>query len=165
MSLQVGNGLVRITGNEHHHVLGILCESFSQSIDSIGDGFQRLPIDHGSAFTVIRQQSSCPNVNTDGEETLVNDAVHLSDGVSDLLVGSEKGSEDHASILLPCFVGSHDSALDEEYASVFGVEVMGGHSSISHDGILTETLLDIDGVIDDGEARASVVAESHGRDG
>ena len=75
----------------------------------MGNRFQRLPIDHGSAFTVIRQQSSCPNVNADGEEALVDDAVPLSDGVSHLLAGSEKSSEDHASILLPCLVGSHDS--------------------------------------------------------
>ena len=126
MSLQIGDCLVRITGNEHHHVLRILRESFSQSIDSMGNGFQRLVIDHGSAFTVIRQQSSCPNVNADGEEALVDDVIHLPNGVSHLLVGSEKGSEDHASILLPCLVGSHDSALDEESAIVLVVEVMRG---------------------------------------
>ena len=131
----------------------------------MGNGFQRLVIHHGSTFTVIRQQSSCPNVNADGEEALVDDAVPLSDGVSHLLAGSEKGSEDHASILLPCFVGSHDSALDEEFAIVFGVEVMGGHSSIPHDGILVETVLDVDSVVDDGEANTSVVTESHGSDG
>ena len=165
MSLQIGDCLVRITGNEHHHVLRILRESFSQSIDSMGNGFQRLVIDHGSAFTVIRQQPSCPNVNADGEETLMDDAVHLSDGVSYLLVGSEKGSEDHASILLPCFVGSHDPAIDKESAIVFGVEVMGGHSSISHDGIFTETVLDVDSVVDNGKTGTSVVADSNGCDG
>ena len=165
MSLQVDNRPVRIAGNEHHHVLGILCESFSQSIDSVGNSFQHFPVDHGHTFTVIRQQSSCPNVNTDGEEALMDDAVYLSDGVSHLLVGSEKGSENHASILLPCFVGSHDSALDEEFAIVFGVEVMGGHSSISHDGIFTETVLDVDSVVDDGKAGTSVVTDSHGSGG
>ena len=126
MLLQIGDRPVRITGDEHHHVLGLVRESFAKSINSTGNGFQRLVIDHGSAFTVIRQQSSCPNVNADGEEALVDDAVHLSDGVSHLLVGSEKGSEDHASILLPCLVGSHDSALDEEPAIVLVVEVIGG---------------------------------------
>ena len=164
VSLQVGNGLVRITGNEHHHILGLVRESFSQSLDAMGNGFQLLVIHHGSAFTVIRQQSSCPNVNADGEEALVDDAIHLPNGVSHLLAGSEEGSEDHTSILLPCLVGSHDSALDEESAIVFGVEVMGGHSSIPHDGILTETVLDVDSVICDGEARASAVTDSHGRD-
>ena len=162
MSLQVGNRPVRVTGDKHHHVLGILCEPFSQSIDSIGNGFQRLVIDHGSAFTVIRQQSSCPNVNTDGEEALVDDAVHLSDGVSHLLVGSEKGSENHASILLPCLVGSHDPAIDKEFAIVLVVDVMGGHSSISHDRILVEAVFDVDSVVDNGEAGTSVVTESHG---
>ena len=165
MSLQIGDCLVRITGNEHHHVLRILRESSTKSIDSNGDGFQRLVIDHGHTLTVIRQQPSCPNVNTDGEEALMDDAVYLSDGVSHLLVGSEKGSENHASILLPCLVRSHDSALDEEFAIVFGVEVMGGHSSISHDGIFTETFLDVDSVVDDGKATTSVVTESHGCDG
>ena len=165
VSLQVGNGLVRITGNEHHHILGLVRESFSQSLDAMGNGFQRLVIHHGSAFTVIRQQSSCPNVNADGEEALVDDAVPLSDGVSHLLAGSEKGSEDHASILLPCLVRCHDPAIDKEFAIVFGVEVMGGHSSISHDGIFTETVLDVDSVVDDGEANTSVVTESHGSDG
>ena len=126
MSLQIGDRLVRITGNEHHHVLGLVRESSTKSIDSMGNRFQRFVIDHGSAFTVIRQQSSCPNVNADGEEALVDDAVHLPDGVSYLLVGSEKGSEDHASILLPCLVGSHDSALDEESAIVLVVDVIGG---------------------------------------
>ena len=104
-------------------------------------------------------------MNADGEEALVDDAIHLSDGVSDLLVGSEKGSEDHASILLPCLVGSHDPAIDKEFAIVFGVEVMGGHSSISHDGIFTETGLDVDSVVDEGEANTRVVTESHGSDG
>ena len=122
MSLQIGDRPVRIAGNEHHHVLGLLRESSAKSIDSIGNGFQRFPIDHGGAFTVIRQQSSCANVNADGEETLVDDAIPLSDGVSHLLAGSEEGSEDHASILLPCFVGRHDSALDEESAIVFVVD-------------------------------------------
>ena len=164
MLLQIGDRPVRITGDEHHHVLGLVRESFAKSINSTGNGFQRLVIDHGSAFTVIRQQSSCPNVNADGEEALVDDAIHLPNGVSHLLAGSEKGSEDHASILLPCLVCRHDSALDEESAIVFGVEVMGGHSSIPHDGILTETVLDVDSVICDGEAGASVVADSHGRD-
>ena len=165
MSLQIGDCLVRITGNEHHHVLGILCEPFSQSIDSIGNGFQRLVIDHGSAFTVIRQQSSCANVNADGEEALMDDAVHLPDGVSYLLVGSEKGSENHASILLPCLVGSHDPAIDEEFAIVFVVYKARSKSSISHDGIFTETVLDVDSVVDDGKATTSVVTESHGCDG
>ena len=162
MFLQIGDRLVRITGNEHHHVLGILCESFSQSIDSVGNSFQHFPVDHGHTFTVIRQQSSCPNVNADGEEALVDDAVPLSDGVSHLLVGSEKGSEDHASILLPCLVGSHDSTLDEESAIVFVVDEVGIESSIPHDGILVETVLDVDGVVDNGKARTSVVADSHG---
>ena len=162
MPLQISDCLVRIARNEHHHVLWLICESFAKSIDSIWNSFQRPPIDHGSAFTVIRQQSSCPNVNTDGEEALVDDAVHLSDGVSHLLVGSEKGSENHASILLPCLVGSHDSALDEEFAIVLVVDVMGGHSSISHDRILVEAVFDVDSVVDNGEAGTSVVTESHG---
>ena len=165
MPLQIGDCLVRITGNEHHHVLRLLRESSTKSIDSVGNSFQRLVIDHGHTLTVIRQQPSCPNVNADGEEALVDDAIHLSDGVSDLLVGSEKGSEDHASILLPCLIGSHDSAIDKEFAIVFGVEVMGGHSSISHDGIFTETVLDVDSVVDDGKAGTSVVTDSHGCDG
>ena len=165
MSLQIGDRFVRITGNEYHHVIGLVRESSTKSIDSVGDSFQRLPIDHGHTFTVIRQQSSCPNVNTDGEEALVDDAIHLSDGVSDLLVGSEKGSEDHASILLPCLIGSHDSAIDKEFAIVFGVEVMGGHSSISHDGIFTETVLDVDSVVDNGKTGTSVVADSNGGGG
>ena len=165
MSLQVDNRPVRIAGNEHHHVLGILCESFSQSIDSVGNSFQHFPVDHGHTLTVIRQQSSCPNVNADGEEALVDDAIHLSDGVLYLLVGSEKGSEDHASILLPCLVRCHDPAIDKEFAIVFVVDVMRGHSSISHDGIFTETVLDVDSVVDDGEANTSVVTESHGSDG
>ena len=126
MSLQIGDCLVRITGNEHHHVLRILRESSTKSIDSMGNGFQRLVIDHGSAFTVIRQQPSCPNVNADGEEALMDDAVYLSNGVSHLLVGSEKGSENHASILLPCFVRCHDPAIDKEYAIVFVVDVIRG---------------------------------------
>ena len=95
----------------------------------------------------------------------MNDAVHLSDGVSDLLVGSEKGSEDHASILLPCLVRCHDPAIDKEFAIVFGVEVMGGHSSISHDGIFTETVLDVDSVVDNGKTGTSVVADSNGGGG
>ena len=161
MSLQIGDRFVRITGNEYHHVIGLVRESSTKSIDSVGDSFQRLPIDHGHTFTVIRQQSSCPNVNTDGEEALVDDAIHLSDGVSDLLVGSEKGSEDHASILLPCLVGSHDSTLDEESAIVLVVDEVGSESNVLHDGILVETVLDIDSVIGDGEAGASVVADSH----
>ena len=126
MSLQIGDCLVRITGNEHHHVLRLLRESSTKSIDSVGNSFQRFVIDHGHTLTVIRQQPSCPNVNADGEEALVDDAIHLSDGVSDLLVGSEKGSEDHASILLPCLVRSHDPAIDKEFAIVFGVEVNRG---------------------------------------
>ena len=165
MPLQVGNRPVRVTGDKHHHVLGILCEPFSQSIDSIGNGFQRLVIDHRSAFTIIRQQSSGPNVNSDGEAALVDDAVHLSNTVSHLLTGSEKGSEDHASILLPCLVGSHDSALDEESAIVFVVHEAWSQSSISHDGVFTETVFDVDGVVDDGEACASVIADSHGGGG
>ena len=164
VSLQVGNGLVRITGNEHHHILGLVRESFSQSLDAMGNGFQLLVIHHGSAFTVIRQQSSCPNVNADGEEALVDDAIHLPNGVSHLLAGSEKGSEDHASILLPCLVCRHDSALDEESAIVLIVHKAWSQSSIPHDGILTETVLDVDSVICDAEAGASVVADSHGRD-
>ena len=128
----------------------------------MGNRFQRLVIHHGSAFTVIRQQSSCPNVNVDGEEALVDDAVPLSDGVSHLLAGSEKGSEDHASILLPCLVGSHDSTLDEESAIVFVVDEVGIESSIPHDGILVETVLDVDSVIGDGEACASALTASHG---
>ena len=165
MSLQIGDCLVRITGNEHHHILGLVRESFSQSLDAMGNGFQLLVIHHGSAFTVIRQQPSCPNVNADGEAALVDDAVHLSNTVSHFLVGSEKGSEDHASILLPCLVCRHDSALDEESAIVFVVDEVGIESSIPHDGILVETFLDVDGVIDDGKARASIVADSHGCDG
>ena len=165
VSLQVGNGLVRITGNEHHHILGLVRESFSQSFDAMGNRFQRLPIDHGSAFTVIRQQSSCPNVNADGEEALMDDAVHLSNGVSHLLVGSEKGSENHASILLPCFVRCHDPAIDKESAIVFVVYKARSKSSISHDGIFTETVLDVDSVVDDGKAGTSVVTDSHGCDG
>ena len=165
VSLQVGDRPVRITGNEHHHVLRLVRESSTKSIDSIGDGFQRLVIDHGSAFTVICQQSSCPNVNADGEEALVDDVIHLSDGISHLFVGSEKGSEDHASILLPCLVGSHDSALDEASAIVFVVDEAWSQSSISHDGVFTETVFDVDGVVDDGEARASVIADSHGGGG
>ena len=93
MSLQVDNRPVRIAGNEHHHVLGLVRESFSQSFDAMGNGFKRLVIDHGHTLTVIRQQSSCPNVDADGEEALVDDAVHLSNTVSHFLVGSEKGSE------------------------------------------------------------------------
>ena len=162
MSLQIGDCLVRITGNEHHHVLRLLRESSTKSIDSNGDGFQRLVIDHGHTLTVIRQQPSCPNVNADGEEALMDDAVYLSDGVSHLLVGSEKGSENHASILLPCLVGSHDPAIDEEFAIVLVVDVMGGHSSISHDRILVEAVFDVDSVVDNGEAGTSVVTDSHG---
>ena len=150
--------------SEHDHILGLVRESFSQSLDAMGNGFQLLVIHHGSAFTVIRQQSSCPNVNTDGEEALMDDAVYLSDGVSHLLVGSEKGSENHASILLPCFVRCHDPAIDKESAIVFGVNEAWSQSSIPHDGILTETVLDVDSVICDGEARASAVTDSHGRD-
>ena len=126
MPLQIDDCLVRIARNEHYHILGILRESSSKSIDSTGNGFQRLVIDHGYALTVIRQQSSCPNVNADGEETLMDDTFHLSNDISDFLIGSENGSEDHASILLPCLVGSHDSALDEESAIVFIVDVMRG---------------------------------------
>ena len=162
MSLQIGDRLVRITRNEHHHVLGLLRESSTKSIDSVGNSFQRLVIDHGHTLTVIRQQPSCPNVNTDGEEALVDDAIHLSDGVSHLLVGSEKGSEDHASILLPCFVRSHDPAIDKESAIVFGVNEAWSQSSIPHDGIFTETVLDVDSVVDDGKAGTSVVTDSHG---
>ena len=162
MSLQVDNRPVRIAGNEHHHVLGVVCESFSQSIDSVGNSFQHFPVDHGHTLTIIRQQPSCPNVNADGEEALVDDAVPLSDGVSHLLAGSEKSSEDHASILLPCLVGSHDSALDEESAIVFVVDEVGIESRIPHDGILVETVLDVDSVIGDGEAGASALTASHG---
>ena len=162
MSLQVDNRLVRIAGNEHHHVPGLLCKSLAKSIDSVGNSFQHFPVDHGHTLTVIRQQSSCPNVNADGEEALVDDAVPLSDGVSHLLAGSEKSSEDHASILLPCFVGSHDSALDEESAIVFVVDEVGIESRIPHDGILVETVLDVDSVIGDGEAGASALTASHG---
>ena len=165
MSLQIGDRLVRITRNEHHHVLRLLRESSTKSIDSNGDGFQRLVIDHGHTLTVIRQQPSCPNVNADGEEALMDDAVYLSDGVSHLLVGSEKGSENHASILLPCLVGSHDPAIDEEFAIVFVVYKARSKSSISHDGIFTETVLDVDSVVDDGKAGTSVVTDSHGCDG
>ena len=96
---------------------------------------------------------------------MVDDAVHLSDGVSHLLAGSEKGSEDHASILLPCLVGSHDSAFDEDSAIVFVVHEARSKSSISHDGIFTETVLDVDSVVDDGKATTSVVTDSHGCDG
>ena len=162
VSLQVGDRPVRITRDKHHHVLGLVRESSTKSIDSVGNSFQRLVIDHGSAFTVIRQQSSCPNVNADGEAALVDDAIHLSDGISHLFVGSEKGSEDHASILLPCLVGSHDSTLDEESAIVFVVDEVGIESSIPHDGILVETVLDVDSVIGDGEACASALTASHG---
>ena len=165
MSLQIGDRFVRITGNEYHHVIGLVRESSTKSIDSVGDSFQRLPIDHGHTFTVIRQQSSCPNVNTDGEEALVDDAIHLSDGVSDLLVGSEKGSEDHASILLPCLIGSHDSAIDEESAIVLIVHKAWSQSSIPHDGIFTETVLDVDSVVDNGKTGTSVVADSNGGGG
>ena len=162
MPLQIGDRPVRITGDEHDHVFGLVRESFSQGIDSIRNGFQCLVIDHGHTLTVIRQQPSCPNVNADGEDALMDDAVYLSNGVSHLLVGSEKGSENHASILLPCLVGSHDSALDEEFAIVLVVDVMGGHSSISHDRILVEAVFDVDSVVDNGEAGTSVVTESHG---
>ena len=162
VSLQIGDRPVRITRDEHDHVLGLVRESFSQSLDAIGNRFQRPPVDHGDGLAVIRQQSSCPNVNADGEEALVDDAVPLSDGVSHLLAGSEKSSEDHASILLPCFVGSHDSALDEESAIVFVVDEVGIESSIPHDGILVETVLDVDSVIGDGEAGASALTASHG---
>ena len=165
MSLQIGDRFVRITGNEYHHVIGLVRESSTKSIDSVGNGFQRLVIHHGSAFTVIRQQSSCPNMNTDGEEALMDDAVHLSDGVPDLLVGSEKGSEDHASILLPCLVRCHDPVLDEEFAIVFVEYKARGKSSISHDGIFIETVFDVDGVVDDGKAGTSVVTDSHGSGG
>ena len=95
----------------------------------------------------------------------MDDAIHLSDGVSDLLVGSEKGSEDHASILLPCLIGSHDSALDEESAIVLIVHKAWSQSSIPHDGIFTETVLDVDSVVDNGEANTSVVTDSHGGGG
>ena len=162
MPLQIGDRPVRIAGNEHHHVLGLVRESSTKSINAIRNGFKRLVIDHGGAFTVIRQQSSCPNVNADGEEALVDDAAPLSNGVSHLLVGSEKSSEDHASILLPCLVGSHDSALDEESAIVFVVDEVGIESRIPHDGILVETVLDVDSVIGDGEACASALTASHG---
>ena len=162
VSLQIGDRPVRITRDEHDHVLGLVRESFSQSLDSIGNRFQRPPVDHGDGLAVIRQQSSCPNVNADGEEALVDDAVPLSDGVSHLLAGSEKSSEDHASILLPCLVGSHDSALDEESAIVFVVDEVGIESRIPHDGILVETVLDVDSVIGDGEAGASALTASHG---
>ena len=162
MSLQVDNRPVRIAGNEHHHVLGVVCESFSQSIDSVGNSFQHFPVDHGHTLTIIRQQPSCPNVNADGEAALVDDAIHLSDGISHLFVGSKKGSEDHASILLPCLVGSHDSALDEESAIVFVVHKVGSESNVLHDGILVETVLDVDSVIGDGEAGASALTASHG---
>lgn len=162
MSLQVDNRPVRIAGDKHHHILGLVRESFSQSFDSVGNSFQHFPVDHGHTLTVIRQQSSCPNVNADGEEALVDDAIHLSDSVLYLLVGSEKGSEDHASILLPCLVGSHDSALDEESAIVFVVDEVGIESRIPHDGILVETVLDVDSVIGDGEAGASALTASHG---
>ena len=94
----------------------------------------------------------------------MDDVIHLPNGVSHLLVGSEKGSEDHASILLPCLVGSHDSAFDEESAIVLVVHEAWGQSSISHDGILVETLLDVDGVVDNGKAGTSIVADSHGCD-
>ena len=130
MPLQIGDRLVRVTGNEYHNVLGLVCESSAKSIDSMGNGFKCPVIDHGHAFTVICQQSSRPNVNADGEATLVDDAIHLPNGVSHLLVGSEKSSEDHASILLPCFVGSHDSALDEESAIVLVVHETWIQSSI-----------------------------------
>ena len=165
MLLQIGDRPVRITGDEHHHVLGLVRESSTKSIDSMGNGFQRIVIDHGSAFTVIRQQPSCANVNTDGEEALMDDAVYLSDGVSHLLVGSEKGSENHASILLPCFVRCHDPAIDKESAIVFGVNEAWSQSSIPHDGIFTETVLDVDSVVDNGKAGTSVVTDSHGCDG
>lgn len=68
----------------------------------------------------------------------------------------------HASILLPCLVRCHDSTLDEESAIVFVVDEVGIESSIPHDGILVETVLDVDGVVDNGKARTSVVADSHG---
>ena len=165
MPLQIGDRPVRITGDEHDHVFGLVRESFSQGIDSIRNGFQCLVIDHGHTLTVIRQQPSCPNVNTDGEDALVDDAVHISNGVSHLLVGSEKGSENHASILLPCLVGSHDSALDEESAIVFVVHEAWSQSSISHDRILAETVFDVDSIVDDGKAGTSVVTESHGGGG
>ena len=165
MSLQVDNRPVRIAGNEHHHVLGVVCESFSQSIDSVGNSFQHFPVDHGHTLTVIRQQSSCPNVNADGEEALMDDAVHLSDSVLYLLVGSEKGSENHASILLPCFIRSHDPVLDEEFAIVFVEYKARGKSSISHDGIFIETVLDVDSVVDNGKTGTSVVADSNGGGG
>ena len=126
MSLQIGDCLVRITRNEHHHVLGLVRESSTKSINAIRNGFKRLVIDHGHTLTVIRQQPSCPNVNADGEEALMDDAVYLSNGVSYLLVGSEKGSENHASILLPCFVRCHDPAIDKESAIVFVVDVIRG---------------------------------------
>ena len=95
----------------------------------------------------------------------MDDAVHLSDGVPDLLVGSEKGSENHASILLPCFIRSHDPVLDEESAIVFVEYKARGKSSISHDGIFIETVFDVDGVVDDGKAGTSVVTDSHGSGG
>ena len=95
----------------------------------------------------------------------MDDAVHLSDGVPDLLVGSEKGSENHASILLPCFIRSHDPVLDEEFAIVFVEYKARGKSSISHDGIFIETVFDVDGVVDDGKAGTSVVTDSHGSGG
>ena len=165
MPLQIGDRPVRITGDEHDHVFGLVRESFSQGIDSIRNGFQCLVIDHGHTLTVIRQQPSCPNVNADGEDALVDDAVHISNGVSHLLVGSEKGSENHASILLPCLVGSHDSALDEASAIVFVVDEAWSQSSISHDRILVETVFDVDSIVDDGKAGTSVIADSHGSGG
>ena len=138
---------------------------FVEWLLSFGICFQRFVIDHGHTLTVIRQQSSCPNMNTDGEEALMYDAVHLSNGVSHLLVGSEKGSEDHASILLPCLVRSHDPAIDKESAIVFVVNEAWSQSSIPHDGIFTETVLDVDSIVDDGKAGTSVVADSHGGGG
>ena len=104
-------------------------------------------------------------MNADGEEALVDDAIHLSDSVLYLLVGSEKGSEDHASILLPCLVCRHDSALDEESAIVFVEYKARGKSSISHDGIFIETVLDVDSVVDNGKTGTSVVADSNGGGG
>ena len=95
----------------------------------------------------------------------MDDAIHLSDSVLYLLVGSEKGSEDHASILLPCLVRCHDPAIDKEFAIVFVEYKARGKSSISHDGIFIETVFDVDGVVDDGKAGTSVVTDSHGSGG
>ena len=151
MLTKIGECLVRVTGEIHRHIFGIVGEETSHTLNSTGNGFQCLLIHHGNTLTIISQQSTSANMGSNRNTALVHCTPHLTDFFPYSPIGMKKQLIDLPLIIAPRFLFSHHSIPDEDLSVLVIVNIFEWQSSISQCSVLLQGCSIVHRIVDDRE--------------